>query len=98
MVPLLKCLSTTKVPKIQAAAREAVCSMKLLIRLGMLMVLAGTLFTGCRDPKATWRSEARAEAERDIADGKLCLKTYGKPVHWLERYRAMAKEKYGGRV
>jgi len=71
--------------------------MKLPIRtiLVIVVALALTSLAGCEAPKVKWRSEARAEeAERDIAAGKLCLKTYGLPEHRSRKYYAMAKEKY----
>jgi hypothetical protein len=36
-----------------------------------------------------------AEAERDIAAGVLCLKTYGLPAHWFFDYSNLMKSKLG---
>ena len=64
-------------------------------RLLVTAVLVAAVLPGCTAPKVKWRSEGRAQAERDIAADKLCLKTYGKLVHWFPHLRTMAKERYG---
>jgi hypothetical protein len=61
----------------------------------LAIVLAALAMAGCEDPKEKWRAEGRDEAERDIAAGSLCLKSYGLPAPWRSKYHAMAKAKYG---
>ncbi|MEI8290228.1 MAG: hypothetical protein WCH99_12220 [Verrucomicrobiota bacterium] len=74
-----------------------------IMSLGFLLVLAfgcsretGTpsskLF-GSGDPKAAYR-DGRAEAQRDIAGGKIVLKTYGLPAAWSEMYRSNLSSRY----
>jgi hypothetical protein len=65
---------------------------RLLLFLTVLVALHGC---GPKDPKAKWRAEGRAEAERDLAAGKLGLKSYGLPVRWQRKYHEMAREKLG---
>lgn len=64
-----------------------------LLLLAASAVLLAAL--GCGDPKARWRAEGRAEAERNLAAGKLGLKTYGLPAPWSWKYRDIAREKLG---
>jgi hypothetical protein len=77
------------------SAKEA-DSVKLRVFLPwVVVVLAATAVLGCDDSKAKWRAEGRAQAESDIAVGKLCVKTYGLPAPWSQKYEALVKEKYG---
>jgi hypothetical protein len=50
---------------------------------------------GCADPKLRFRAEGQAEAERDLAAGRLCQKTYGLPAPWCRGYEALAGQKLG---
>jgi hypothetical protein len=46
---------------------------------------------GCKSPK----ERGRAEAERDLKKGILCLKSYGYPGEVSRTYYQLAKERYG---
>jgi hypothetical protein len=48
---------------------------------------------GDGDPRAAYR-DGRAEAQKDIASGKIILKSYGLPVPWSEAYRSNLLSQY----
>jgi hypothetical protein len=70
--------------------RTLIC---LVLQLVIIISFLGSV--GCGDQKARWRARGREEAERDLAAGKLCLRTRGLPVKWAEKYHEMAKEQLG---
>src|SRR5688572_2438376 len=73
----------------------------------LLIFSLGALVAGCSrqenvetidvlaagDPKAAYR-DGRAEAQKDIAGGKIILKTYGLPAPWSELYRSNLLSQY----
>ena len=63
----------------------------------ILGCLIGTLtiaLSGCSGPEA----EGRADAERDLATGVLCLKTYGLPASWAVDYDRLMERRMGVRI
>jgi hypothetical protein len=58
-------------------------------------VVVVTAIAGCGNSNTNWHDEGHAQAERDLAAGKLCVRTYGLPAPWFEKYKALAREKYG---
>lgn len=62
--------------------------------LFVAVVLLVPAAAGCSSP----RSEGRAEAERDLAAGRLCVRTYGFPSPWIGKYVARAKAELGVEV
>ena len=43
----------------------------------------------------TEHAKGRTEARRDLAEGKLCLRSYGYGGLWLHKYHELAREKLG---
>jgi hypothetical protein len=64
-------------------------------RLPVEVAVAVALAVGCSWFRPDHKARGRAEAERDLAAGRLCIRSYGLPPPWLGRYVARARADLG---